>query len=342
MKGWDVLGGLVCTAVACGGDTVHLGTSTMGGSGSDSGGPGSGSDGGATSIASLIQETPTNLASDGTSLFWVSSVGAGGPVSSMPVGGGPITTVVPGLIGGGYLFVDDVNVYYPSPGPSGGIARSPKGGGGAPTLVNEAGASISGVTVLGPTAYWVEQSEPVGYGGEIAVKSAPLQGGAISTIAEFNVGFAVLGGYGIGVTTTTVFLSATSTTLTSFPLSSGVPDGGTPAPVPGGVQGCTLLSSDTDAVYCYTGSSVYRVASDGTMTLLGTVVGQGLCCGGVAFDDTYVYWLDIDTVGTIMRAPKTGGTATIIARDTSPVAITVDANAVYWSDQGGFIMRLVK
>jgi hypothetical protein len=39
MKGWDVLGGLVCTAVACGGDTVHLGTSTMGGSGSDSGGP---------------------------------------------------------------------------------------------------------------------------------------------------------------------------------------------------------------------------------------------------------------------------------------------------------------
>jgi hypothetical protein len=43
-----------------------------------------------------------------------------------------------------------------------------------------------------------------------------------------------------------------------------------------------------------------------------------------------------------MRVPKTGGTATIIARDTSPVAIAVDANAVYWSDEGGNILRLEK
>lgn len=54
------------------------------------------------------------------------------------------------------------------------------------------------------------------------------------------------------------------------------------------------------------------------------------------------YWLDSVTVGTVMRAPKTGGPATIIARDTSPVAIAVDANAVYWSDVGGNIMRLAK
>jgi hypothetical protein len=34
--------------------------------------------------------------------------------------------------------------------------------------------------------------------------------------------------------------------------------------------------------------------------------------------------------------------ATIIARDTTPYAITVDKNAVYWSDVGGNIMRLPK
>jgi hypothetical protein len=43
-----------------------------------------------------------------------------------------------------------------------------------------------------------------------------------------------------------------------------------------------------------------------------------------------------------MRAPKSGGAATIVARDTSPIAIAVDANAIYWSDMGGNIMRLPK
>jgi hypothetical protein len=263
----------------------------------------------------------------------------------MPVTGGPITTVVPAPVPGGYLFVDDVNVYYP--GPSGGIARAPKGGGGTPTLVSEAGASVGGVTALGASAYWTEEGPgPTGAvgaatDGATVVKSAPLLGGAVATIAVLNSSAPGMVGYGIGVTTTTVFLSS-GIALTSFPLSSGVPDGGMPAQVPGATQGCQSLSSDTDAVYCDTDSSLYRVASDGTTTLLGTVVEEGQTGDAVAFDDTYVYWLDIDTVGTIMKVPKTGGTAAIIARDTSPVAIAVDANAVYWSDAGGFIMRLAK
>jgi len=62
----------------------------------------------------------------------------------------------------------------------------------------------------------------------------------------------------------------------------------------------------------------------------------------IAYDDAYVYWLDDATVGTMMRVPKTGGTATIIVRDTSPVAMAVDASAVYWSNQAGQITRLVK
>jgi hypothetical protein len=335
MKGLALVGALACAAVACGGNTVRLGTS--GGSGSSGGG-----DGGATSIASEIQETPTNLVSDGTSLFWVSCEGSGGPVSSMPVGGGPIAAVVPGLIGGGFLAVDDANVYYV--GQSGGIDRAPKGGGGSPTLVNEAGASIAGVTVLGTSAYWVEFQPGVSPGGgPLTVKTAPLVGGSVSTITEFTGGDP--GESIIGVTTTAVFISGFGTQLSSFPITSGVPDGGTPAQVPGPMQQCNFLVSDTDAVYCDTGSSINAVASDGTTTTLGMVVDEsGISCGNgsVAFDETYVYWLDNATVGTIMRVPKTGGTATIIARDTSPVAIAVDANAVYWSDEGGNIMRLAK
>jgi hypothetical protein len=106
MREWIVVGGLACIAVACGGNTVRLGTSdggspTEGGSAAqdastdDGQEPAEGGDGGATSIASEIQATPTSLVSDGTSLFWVSALSAS-PVLSMPVGGGPIQTVVAG------------------------------------------------------------------------------------------------------------------------------------------------------------------------------------------------------------------------------------------------------
>ncbi len=329
--------------VGCSAKALDLGGQSPegGGGGGTSEGPSSGSDGGPAIIASLIQETPENLVSDGTSLFWVSGVGPGGAVSSMPVGGGPIATVVPAPVPGGFLFVDDVNVYFPSPGPSAGIARAPKGGGGTPTLVNEAGAEVGSVTALGPTVYWteIEQGHPPNVGG-LLVKSAPLTGGAISTIGGFNFFGQPIGG-GIAVTATTVFLSEQATPLSSFLISGGIPEGGMPAPVPGGMQGCQQLLSDTDAVYCY-GPSLTRVANDGSMTVLGTVVDQGQTGGALAIDDAYVYWLDIDTVGTIMRVPRTGGTATIIARDTSPVAIAVDAHAVYWSDSGGNIIRLAK
>jgi hypothetical protein len=231
-------------------------------------------------------------------------------------------------------------VYYL--GQAGGIYRAPKSGGGSPTLVSEAGASIRGATVLGARAYWVDAlgAGPIGPDTPVAVKSSPLKGGDVSLIAELSAPGSLGGALDIGVTTTTVFLSGT--VLSSFPLSSGVPDGGMPAEVPGGMQECQLMVSDTDAVYCDNGSAVVRLASDGTMTMLGSALAEGLVGGAVAFDDAYAYWVDAVTVGTIMRAPKAGGTARVIARDTSPVAIAVDANAVYWSDQGGNIMRLAK
>ena len=54
------------------------------------------------------------------------------------------------------------------------------------------------------------------------------------------------------------------------------------------------------------------------------------------------YWADMTTVGTIMKAPKSGGSSTVLARDTSPTAIAVDANSVYWSDAEGYIKSIPK
>jgi hypothetical protein len=127
-----------------------------------------------------------------------------------------------------------------------------------------------------------------------------------------------------------------------WPPLHGVPDGGTPAGVPGVTFPCNILLSDTDAVYCNTGLSMLSIASDGTVTTLGSVVDQGQQGSGLAFDETYVYWADSTTVGTIMQVPKVGGTATVIAHDRQPLAVAVDANNVYWSDVGGNIVRIAK
>ena len=48
-------------------------------------------------------------------------------------------------------------------------------------------------------------------------------------------------------------------------------------------------------------------------------------------------------VCTIKRAPKGGGgTATILAYDTNPTAIAVDATSIYWTDMGGYIKSIPK
>jgi hypothetical protein len=42
-------------------------------------------------------------------------------------------------------------------------------------------------------------------------------------------------------------------------------------------------------------------------------------------------------------APRAGGSsAVVIARDTSPTAIAVDAHSVYWADEGGYIKSIAK
>lgn len=294
---------------------------------------------GVASIASGIQLTPTNLVSDGTSLFWVSSIGPGGPVSSMPVGGGAITTIVTGPVAGGFIAVDDVNVYYYSN--SGGIYRAPKAG-GTPSVVINPGANLGGVAALGANLYWFERPPNLTLPTTVTVKRAPLKGGPTETLAQFAGSPSGPGGSPgsrIGATTTTVFLSGGGASLSSFPIASGVPDGGSPSEAL--AQYCMYLLSDSDAVYCATGSAVYRVASDGTSTNLLTLL-QVAGNGSFAYDGAYFYWVDSLTVGAIRRVPKTGGTPLIIATATNPVAIAVDDNAVYWSDDGGHIMRLAK
>jgi hypothetical protein len=295
---------------------------------------------GATVLASLVQVPPSYIVSDGVTLFWLTAATPG--LLAMPVHGGPITTLLTGPVtndfgpfpeGTPFLAVDDVNVYVLQ---NQGIARIPKAGGPA-TLVNETGAAVYTATRLGSTAYWVESAPgstnipDAADGGcpgcqQVAVKSAPLLGGAVALVAA--VMFPPPDFDDVAVTPSAIFIGFSS--LFEF-------SGGNVSTIATG-QRCNFLTSDNGAVYCAEASgSNLRIASDGTTSALGPAVSSSY----IVFDDTYVYWADMTSVGTIMKAPKAGGgTATVIARDTSPTAIAVDANSVYWSNLGGTIKSI--
>jgi hypothetical protein len=297
---------------------------------------------GVTVLASQVQVTPNRLVSDGRLLFWTTTSTPG--LLAMPVGGGAITALLNGPPSEfpGFLAVDDANIYLlqnatdANGGGVGQFIRIPKNGAPA-TLINEPGVTVIAATTLGGTAYWVENQLSGGPGQETGVKSAPLLGGAISSIVS-TVFPTDLPTDAIGVTSTTAFVTSSGGgVLYDFPLSTGVGVGGL-AVVPAG-SGCDVLTSDTAAIYCAQSSgSNLAIGSDGTSASLGSGVNSSY----IVFDDTYAYWANETTVGTIMKSPKAGGTATILARDTSPTAIAVDATSVYWADIGGYIKSIPK
>jgi hypothetical protein len=63
----------------------------------------------------------------------------------------------------------------------------------------------------------------------------------------------------------------------------------------------------------------------------------------LAVDSGFVYWTD-HTGGTIRKAPRSGGDATIlVTAQGGPSSIAVDSDAVYWTnDDDGTVRRLSK
>jgi hypothetical protein len=297
-------------------------------------------------VASEIQLPPSRLISDGTTLFWTNYQQSAGLLAA-PVGGGPVTTLLTGIVD--VVYADDVNVYaivgsslvsfgdgdldtYLMNDAS--LLRIPKNGAAA-TRMNSAGASVWAATTLGATAYWIESATTY---GEADVKSVGLLGGPSTTV--LNLTSNVQQGLSwLGVTSTTAFVSWAGW-VSYFPLV------GATGPSQGPAASCFSLSSDSDAVYCDVGTGTnIRIASDGTTAQLGSgIVPLPISEPPyIVSDATYVYWVDESAAGTIMKTPKAGGgPATVIAHDTSPTAIAVDAHSVYWADQGGYIKSIPK
>lgn len=220
------------------------------------------------------------------------------------------------------------------------LIRIPKSGTPA-TQVNEPAARVMSATMLGANLYWLETLQGGINGCGLpkvlqTLKSAPSLGGSASTIATFRFPVSSPATW-FAVTSSTVFFISPFTGLYDFPIS-GLPASGFTMVAASAT--CMPVTSDTDAIYCaQTDGSDLAIAGDGTTTPLGSAISSSY----IVFDDTYAYWADMTSVGSIMKAPKAGGgTATVLARDTSPTAIAVDANSVYWSDEGGYIKSVPK
>jgi hypothetical protein len=71
---------------------------------------------------------------------------------------------------------------------------------------------------------------------------------------------------------------------------------------------------------------------------------------GVAVDDTYIYFTNYTSAGTVQRCPLTGCSGppeTLLSNLSSPGAIAVDARAVYVANYGavdgsGSVMEVAK
>ncbi len=187
--------------------------------------------------------------------------------------------------------------------------------------------------------YWLAGTPS---GENLVVETSPLLGGPASLVLELpnSLSQNVFPGISqIGATQTTIFLTGRNA-VQRFSIAG-------PNIVHAGPEAfCQSFASDDNAAYCDVGTgSNLKIASDGTSAALGPVVNPvgSDAFPYIVFDDTYAYWADNAAAGTIMKAPKAGGgTATVLAHDTSPTAIAVDAHSIYWADVGGYIKSIPK
>lgn len=210
----------------------------------------------------------------------------------------------------------------------------------------------------GANVYWTSNGTQ---GNDGAVRSVPVGGGGVTTLAGGVVGqvvnpeaIALAGGqvyfaafYSLESVATTG--AGGTTTLGMGPFGQSIAVGGnvvyatlegtvvsTPVGTVSDNQPPTFSSDGgfavaVDATNVYVGgSSLYQVPiAGGGGTLLASAEAYA-----IALDAANVYWVDSSSL--VMKVPIGGGTVTTLASgENAPRGIAVDATNVYWTDVGG-------
>ncbi len=273
-------------------------------------------------------ESPTAIAVDASHVYWAVAGNdcKSGFIRRMPKAGGPVVTLAADQPNPRALAVDQHRVYFYNACGSGLLRDVPKQGGPVfdyPIAVSDSGRAMA---VGSQDVYFSDYGLlriPKGGGKQVHVDSKAF---------VYAVAADASGAYWMGP-------------------AGGAGNYAVLAHQPGEV-GATVLTNPSSIgnALAIDGESIFFAASPGIRRIpktggaASTVVPAKVW--RLAVDEASVYWTDGFTGGayTVNKAPKAGGTATVIASGAGGyVDIAVDDRCVYWADlYGGEIVRAPK
>jgi len=307
---------------------------------------------GSSFILAVDPGAPSSLALDQDYVYWTSYVS--GTIQRIPKSGGSpqlLTTVH--ALGVPSLDVDDTSVYfsaYDDTGVTTYVGSLPKAGGTVTVIAPQQGAA-RGVKVSGGFVYWLVDPQ-TGAGG---VARAPIGGGAVQAITPTSYAsdawLAVDDKY-------VYWTDFADHGPTSGHIYRTLCDGtGAVATLVAGLDSPYGIAADATSLFVGLGFTlnISNGMYDGaiiTLDKLGappvpatTLASQQAQPLALAIDDTSIYWGD-HLSGSLMRVPKAGGPAVVLASGSSGFEdVAVDDQYVYWifsSVGNGYVARALK
>ena len=285
--------------------------------------------GGCLTLLASGQDGADAVAVDDTNVYWTDH--GNGTVMKEPIGGGTPTTLASG--GAGRLAVDAENVYWLG---AGTVMKVPIGG-GSPITLASGQSSVYGIAVDSTNVYWTNFGTDDAWGDYIPgsgnIMTVPIAGGTPTTLV-----YGADGPAGIALNAAGVYwIEAVGGAVLTYSLSDSTLTNLSPA------QGWCIAVDSTSVYWTNMENStdidVMRLVLGGTEVTLAS----GRYPWGIAVDSTSVYWTDT-SLGTVMKVPLDGGTATTLASgENHPAFVAVSATGVYWTNSGdGTVMTTAK
>ena len=291
------------------------------------------------------QARPRGIAASATHVYWASEgtdpSWADGSVSRIAKVGGQVEVLASAQPGASGIAVDAVSVYWTNANfgagnKTGSVMKTSLTGGEVVILAGHLGYPLA-IATLGANAYVTTNDRllrvPLGGGDPMPIFSGG-QGEAMTLAIDSQH---VYDGLGL--------------TKISFDGTNVVPL------VAAGASSIGIAVDATDVYFIDNGALSKVSKNGGPVKKLGPDVGGGSLSSnpaGIALDETDVYVALGGSMrlgfadGAVIRVPKTGGPATVIASNQNdPAVIVVDETAVYWTNTGraqksGSVMRYAK
>ncbi len=232
--------------------------------------------------------------------------------------------------------LDSSNIYWTDFGnvaanwTDGAVMTAPRAGGKTTTLASNQ-LMAHAIVVDDKNVYWLGGGTDTGNG---FVRSVPKAGGTTTTLASGLTDLAY-----IAVDDSNLYWTggdAGDGRLMSMPKT-----GGTPTAL---ASGGTFIGIAVDATNVYFSSfSSFYVSkvpkAGGTSSTIGP---YGNYPAGISLNDSYVFWANDNTDGSIAKVAKSGGQGGILASaQASPTSTAADASNVYWTlSDAGTILKI--